>query len=98
MIGYRVQEYTGIIVARGEQRIYASTIKALDRSAFPMLGHIDPYDDTMFNSLQVRTLVEELDRLPNDHPLNSSDCSDLKALCELVVGRIHHRQLWFIGD
>ena len=33
------------------------------RTSYPMLGHIDPIGVTVFNRLQVRSLIAELDRV-----------------------------------
>jgi hypothetical protein len=34
------------------------------RAEYPMLGHVDPYGDTVFNHLQMKTLESELKGLP----------------------------------
>lgn len=34
------------------------------KNKYPLLATVDPYDDTIFNSLQVAELVRELNMLP----------------------------------
>ncbi|MEV0975055.1 hypothetical protein [Microtetraspora glauca] len=96
-ISYKVQEYGGTVVASGERYLTATMVEALDPVVYPMLGHICPYDDTMFNSWQVHTLIKELHHIPDSHPLDPTIREDLRALCDAVLAK-PHRQLWFIGD
>ncbi|GGV20740.1 hypothetical protein GCM10010182_48540 [Actinomadura cremea] len=96
MIDYRVLEYDKVI-AQGRSGIDISWIWSLDRDLIPMLGHLLPYADTMFNSSQVSSLATELDRLPAGSPLVPDVRDDLKHLCELTANG-GHRQLWFFGD
>jgi hypothetical protein len=96
VIDYKVLRY-GKTVAKGKQGIDAAWLMGLDPKSFPMLGHLIPYGDTMFNSLQVRTLLAELGNLSAGHPLISRIGDDLRALCQLVLAE-PHGQLWFFGD
>ncbi|TMQ89802.1 hypothetical protein ETD83_38250 [Actinomadura soli] len=96
MITYRVLRF-GTIVARGSHGIDISWIWELDRDLVPLLGHLLPYADTMFNSSQVRSLLAELDHLPTSSPLVPVVRDDLKRLCE-ITSRHGHSQLWFFGD
>lgn len=96
MIDYQVLEF-GKIVARGGQGIDISWIWDLEQDLIPMLGHLLPYADTMFNSSQVDSVLAELDRLPVESPLVPDVRDDLKRLCEVTSERAH-RQLWFFGD
>ncbi|MEV5570719.1 hypothetical protein AB0L06_11755 [Spirillospora sp. NPDC052269] len=57
-----------------------------------MLRHLLPYTDTMFNHLQARALLQELDDLPEGNPLVPEIRDDLKRLCKLVEAG-GHRQL-----
>ena len=70
----------------------------IDRVAYPILGHIDPYGDTVLNSMQVRSLLEELDRLgPDDKMIPAQFRASIAVLCEKCLAR-PHRFLWFIGE
>lgn len=101
VIDYRVLAFDRDIAAEGKYGIDVAMIWGTDvgsvRRHFPMLGHVLPYEDTRFNSSQVRVLAEELDQLPSDHPLPSDIRVDLRRLCDVVLANTHH-QLWFIGD
>ncbi|MFC5753005.1 hypothetical protein [Actinomadura rugatobispora] len=96
MIDYQVQEF-GKTIARGSRGIDIFWLDGLDQSRIPMLRHLLPYADTMFNSSQVSSLAEELDGLPEDNPLVPEIRDELKRLCEHVSAGAH-RQLWFLGD
>jgi hypothetical protein len=96
VINYEVREYDRVI-ARGNHGIDIFWLNGLDQSVIPMLWHLLPYADTMFNSSQVRSLSEELDRLPQDNPLVPAIRDDLKRLCEHVSNGAH-RQVWLLGD
>ncbi|MFE4701197.1 hypothetical protein ACFRIC_29475 [Streptomyces sp. NPDC056738] len=67
----------------------------VDAQSLPMLASIDPYGDTVFNYLQVRRLLVELEQ----YPLEDSEefLQRLRELCALALGS-PHRFLWFIGD
>ncbi|GAB2698213.1 hypothetical protein GCM10027194_35030 [Thalassiella azotivora] len=64
----------------------------------PMLGNVDPCDDTRFNSMQLRLVVHELRTLVDSAPEGAADAARaLLALTELVDER-PHRYLVFLGD
>jgi hypothetical protein len=66
---------------------------------FPMLWHIDPYGTTVFNRLQTRSLLRELDvlRARDLHEESRHAIDTLTYLCHLTTGK-PHRFLWFVGD
>ncbi|RKS71262.1 hypothetical protein BZB76_5751 [Actinomadura pelletieri DSM 43383] len=96
MITYKVVEFNEI-VDQGAHGIDIAWIAALDQNTFPMLRHLLPYADTMFNSSQVHSLSAELELLPATSPLVPDVRDHLKRLCDLT-GKGAHRQLWFYGD
>ncbi|MEE1755709.1 DUF6193 family natural product biosynthesis protein [Streptomyces sp. SP18CS02] len=64
-VGVQVRSWDGTVEARGKHGvIWGPELAGLDPSAFPMLGHVMPDADTVFNSRQVPTLLEEIARLP----------------------------------
>lgn len=70
----------------------------IDRVAYPILGHIDPYGDTILNRMQVRTLMEEIDRLGSGEKLIPADLRvALIGLCKECIAH-PHRFTWFIGE
>jgi hypothetical protein len=96
VITYRVLRLDKV-VAHGSHGIDIAWIWELDRDLIPMLWHLLPYADTMFNSSQVRSLLAELDRLPESSPLVPVMRDDIRRLCE-ITSEDGHSQLWFFGD
>ncbi len=65
---------------------------------YPILGHVDPYGDTILNRMQVRTLLGEMDNLRSDEKIIPTGFrQSLTGLCEKCLER-PHRFLWFIGE
>jgi hypothetical protein len=96
VINYQVQEF-GKVIARGSHGIDIFWLGDVDVSRIPMLRHLLPYADTMFNHSQAAALIEELDALPAHSRLVPEIRDDLKRLCGIAEAR-GHRQLWFLGD
>lgn len=71
----------------------------LEDPAFPLLCNIDPYGSTIFNGLQMRPLLQELDRLAS---LSESDEEKevLREIRDLAIQCRDHPHLYvrFIGD
>jgi hypothetical protein len=108
-LGVRLEENDGTVVAEYDHRhrigdtwvdLWIESILPAPRDpAFPLLGNLDPYDDTIFNGWQAELLTQELGRLdvePNDLERRESirRLRDLCASCE----RMPHRRLRFVGD
>ncbi|MEV8378124.1 hypothetical protein AB0P21_35625 [Kribbella sp. NPDC056861] len=73
-------------------------LSEVDRSAYPILGHVDPYGDTILNRLQVESLLGEIDALRgNGDVIPKTFAEDLIGLCDKCLSK-PHRFLWFIGD
>jgi hypothetical protein len=43
--------------------VYRPLVSWVDRSTFPLLGHVDPYGDTVLNRSQVESLQSELSEI-----------------------------------
>jgi hypothetical protein len=97
VISMRVsREINGEVVARAGCGLpWEVTLAGLDRTAFPLLGALDPYGDAVFNHRQVPALLAELDVLPESS--GGPWVGEVRALCELVLRRTHH-DILFIGD
>jgi len=69
--------------------------------ARPLLRHIDPYGNTVFNCFQMRSLIDEIDSLLAQPDLLTLEqvrfLSVLRACCE-EGDEEPHRYLWLIGD
>jgi hypothetical protein len=71
----------------------------LEDPGFPLLCNVDPYGNTIFNGLQMRPLLEELDRLAGNS-MRDEEKKVLEEIRELAIQcRDHsHTYLRFIGD
>jgi len=72
----------------------------LPTAEFPMLGHVDPYGNTIFNRSQMRDIVAEIDRLVGSSAVDERQEGFLLKVKELCVEGLtrQHRFLWFLGD
>ncbi|MFF4364764.1 hypothetical protein [Streptomyces sp. NPDC001594] len=97
MINLQVRSEAGTIKARAEHGVvWGSELADLDQSAFPMLGHLSPDADTVFNSRQVATLLKEVPRLPPG-VVTEEFARELLDLGQKVLDG-QHLHLWFLGD
>jgi hypothetical protein len=70
----------------------------VDRSRYPILGHLDPYGDTILNRMQVETLIHEISRIRAQGQIIADGfAEELIALCAECLSR-PHRFIWFIGE
>jgi hypothetical protein len=67
--------------------------------AYPLLGNLDPYDDTIFNGWQTMNLIRELKALDTD-PENAERRETIRRLIDLcsLCEPASHRSIRFIGD
>ncbi|MET9652135.1 hypothetical protein ABZZ44_17930 [Streptomyces sp. NPDC006460] len=96
MINLQVRGENGTIEFRAEHGVvWGPELAGLDQSVFPMLGHLLPYADTVFNHRQVSTLLEEVPRLPAG-VLTDEFVRELIELGEVVLNG-QGLYLWFLG-
>lgn len=73
-------------------------LAGVDRLAYPILGHIDPYGDTILNGMQVETLLTEVARMPPESNIIPDQFADaLVELCRKCLSK-PHQFIWFIGE
>ncbi|MFJ7154141.1 hypothetical protein ACIQUQ_04310 [Streptomyces sp. NPDC101118] len=97
MINLQVRGENGTIEARAKHGVvWGPELAGLDQSVFPMLGHLMPYADTVFNHWQVSTLLEEVPRLPAGVLTDEFAC-ELVELGQVVLDG-QGLYLWFLGD
>lgn len=97
MINLQVRSENGTIEAQANHGVvWGPELAALDQSVFPMLGHLLPYADTMFNRRQVSTLLTEVPQLPPG-VLTAEFARELAELGQAVLDG-PHLYLWFVGD
>lgn len=90
-----VRDFRGIVLDRGSRDLH-HLLAAARAMKLPFLGHVDEYDDTVFNRLQLSVLIEEIDHIR----LNEGESHALEELARLVsdVRERPHRYLVFSGD
>ena len=97
-ISVKVRTNTGKTLATSTHPAIGSLCRRAGTLALPMLGYIDPYDDTSFNKSQMRLLVPELKALIDSASAPESDAAvEVLALAELLERR-PHCYLNFVGD
>lgn len=70
----------------------------VERSRFPILGHLDPYGDTILNRLQVESLLNEIAELgPDGGVVPHGFVEDLVSISRECLVK-PHRFLWFVGE
>jgi hypothetical protein len=73
-------------------------LSGVDRKRYPILGHLDPYGDTVLNRLQVQSLLEEISEVRSNPEIVPAGFADeLVALCRECLLR-PHRFLRFVGE
>ncbi|MEU2057101.1 hypothetical protein [Streptomyces bungoensis] len=97
MTNLQVRGENGTIEARAKHGVvWGPELAVLDQSVFPMLGHLLPYADTVFNHRLVSTLLEEVPRLPAG-VLTDEFARDLIELGQMVLDG-QGLYLWFLKD
>ncbi|MFD8646103.1 hypothetical protein ACFV14_38050 [Streptomyces zaomyceticus] len=97
MINLEVRREDGTTKAYAKHGVrWGPELAALDQSVFPMLGHLLPYADTVFNHRQVATLLQEVPRLPHG-VVTEEFARELLDLGQTVLDG-QHLYLWFVGD
>jgi len=99
MIRVDVRSSRGLLVASVvADPDFDPVLMGVDRQKYPMLGHLDPYGDTVLNRLQVESLLKEISEVRCNPEIVSAEFADkLVALCRECLHRAH-RFLWFVGD
>ncbi|MFD8582453.1 hypothetical protein [Streptomyces californicus] len=96
-INLQVRDENGAIEDRAKHGVvWGPRLAGLDQSVFPMLGHLLPYADTVFNHRQVSTLLEEVPRLPAG-VLTDEFAREVIELGQAVLDG-PGLYLWFLGD
>jgi len=82
-----------------EKNLLGSMLENLHEQEFPMLSSIDIYGDTIFNRLQIRRPLIELNVLLNQ-TLTTEERSLLQAISDIGQKALQdvHQYVVFIGD
>jgi hypothetical protein len=99
-ISANVRTYTGETLAACTHPAIGDLCRRAATLALPMLGYVDPYDDTWFNKSQMRLLVPELEALMNSASAPEAEAEAAAAVLALAEQLEHkpHRYLIFVGD
>jgi hypothetical protein len=97
-ISVQVRSYGSAVEATCTHPAIAALCERARHLDLPLLGCVDPFDDTVFNQSQMRLVVPELRRLAEE-----ASVGERRAAQEILVltGRIErkpHRYLLFNGD
>ncbi len=80
---------------------YVPLLGKESRDIYPLLAHVDPYGNTIYNRGQMETLLVELrqirDTCPNLRQDRLAVIDELQRICTEGLKK-PHRFLWFIGD
>jgi hypothetical protein len=95
-----LRDARGNVLRRVVERIevLAKALPPVEDPDFPMLGLLDPYGDTVFSSMQMRSVIPEIRRLRELSPPSAHDVlDDLEGLASECADRAHVF-LVFVGD
>ncbi|MFI1583664.1 hypothetical protein [Embleya sp. NPDC020630] len=99
-ISVNVRTYTGQTPAVCTHPAINDLCRRAETLALPMLGCVDPYDDTWFNKSQMRFLVPELKTLIDSTSATEAEIEAATEVLALTEQLEHkpHRYLIFSGD
>ncbi|MGI5226491.1 hypothetical protein [Actinoallomurus sp. CA-142502] len=97
-ISVQIRTFTGAVEATCTHPAIDGLCERARHLDLPMLGGVDPHDDTVFNRSQMRLVIPELHRLAEE--TSDGEAQAAQEIIELT-GRIErepHRYLLFNGD
>ncbi|RII06959.1 hypothetical protein DSC45_34595 [Streptomyces sp. YIM 130001] len=97
-ISVQVRTFTGTTETTCTHPAVAAVCSRAANEKLPLLGLIDPYDDTVFNCSQLRALIPELRALANDSAADEAEAVRGILALTAQVERQPHRYLVFNGD
>ena len=92
--GNRISEYVN-----DPMGVIARSLPYLDDHTYSCIRFIDPYGDTIFNSLQAKVMIGEWDRFKESFSEKDAETlwADVRNLIVRCANEVHV-YLWFIGD
>ncbi|WP_159107706.1 hypothetical protein [Streptomyces ardesiacus] len=97
-ISVQVRAYTGAVEATCVHPSIADLCRRAASQNLPMLGYVDPCDDTVFNRSQLKVLIPELRALANGSVAEEAEAVHEILVLTAQVERKAHRYLVFNGD
>ncbi|KAB2347282.1 hypothetical protein [Actinomadura rudentiformis] len=94
----QIRTYTGSLEGTCVHPAIWALCQSAERAGLPLLGHVDRYDNTTFNRLQMKPVLAELDQIAADaSPDEREAVREIVALIQQCE-RKPHRYLVFNGD
>ncbi|MGA4856055.1 hypothetical protein ACPCAB_05205 [Streptomyces koyangensis] len=97
-ISVQVRTFTGAVEATCVHPFIADLCERAASQHLPLLGYVDPYDDTVFNRSQLRVLIPELRSLADGSAAEEAEVVHEILALAAQVERKAHRYLVFNGD
>lgn len=97
-ISVQVRTFAGAVEATCVHPSIADLCRRAASQNLPMLGYVDPWDDTVFNRSQLRVLIPELRVLANGSATEEAEAVHEILALTAQVERKAHRYLVFNGD
>ncbi|WP_411137999.1 hypothetical protein [Streptomyces sp. C10] len=97
-ISVQVRTFAGTVEATCVHPAIAALCGRAASQNLPLLGCVDPYDDTVFNRLQLRVLIPELRALTDGSAAEEAEAVHEILALTAQVERRAHRYLVFNGD
>ncbi|MXG30494.1 hypothetical protein [Streptomyces sp. YIM 132580] len=97
-LSVQVRTFTGVVEATCVHPSIADLCERAASRGLPLLGYVDPYDDTVFNRSQLRVLIPELRALADDSAAVEAEAVHEILALTVQVERKAHRYLVFNGD
>ncbi|MDT9681153.1 hypothetical protein RND61_03540 [Streptomyces sp. TRM76323] len=97
-ISVQVRTFTGTVEATCAHPSVPALCERATSQNLPLLGCVDPYDDTVFNQSQLRVLIPELRALAEGAAAEEAEAVHEILALAAQVDRKAHRYLVFNGD
>ncbi|MFD8222421.1 hypothetical protein ACFV2U_54600 [Streptomyces sp. NPDC059697] len=97
-ISVQVRTFTNAVEATCVHPAIAALCAQAASQSLPLLGCVDPYDDTVFNRSQLKVLIPELQGLAEVSAAEEAEAAHAILALAAQIERKAHRYLVFNGD
>ncbi|KOU28198.1 hypothetical protein ADK53_35390 [Streptomyces sp. WM6373] len=94
----QVQTFTGMVEATCVHTSISDLYRRAASQDLPLLGYVDPCEDTVFNGSQLRVLIPEPRALADGSAAEEAEAVHKNLALTAQVERKAHRYLVFNGD
>lgn len=95
-IGIQLEDERGKIIESSAIN-YAEIGLTVNKDEYPWLATIDPYGDTTFNILQIKNVLEELEKLSKQYKEKEAIIIEIISFIN-KINQDMHQYIKFIGD